>query len=53
MGRYDNLHGDEDEIDAELRLIKEERYNYHGDEENDDWYCNHFEDPRCMVIGDR
>ncbi len=24
MGRYDNLHGDEDEIEAEFQRIKEE-----------------------------
>jgi hypothetical protein len=35
MGEY---HGDEDEIEQELRLIKEERYQLQGDEENEDWY---------------
>lgn len=38
MGRYDNLHGDEDEIEAEFQEIKEERYQLEGDEENEDWY---------------
>ncbi len=38
MGRYDNLHGDEDEIEAEFQRIKEEVYQAQGDEESDDWY---------------
>jgi hypothetical protein len=38
MGRYDNLHGDEDEIEAELRESQELRYELQGDEESEDWY---------------
>jgi hypothetical protein len=53
MGRYDRLCGDEDEIDYEFRIIQEERYQALGDEENEDWYCNQFEQPLEMVIADR
>lgn len=53
MGRYDRLCGDEDEIYSEFQKIKEARYEAHGDEENEDWYCNQFVDPRDMVTADR
>jgi hypothetical protein len=53
MGRFDNTQGDEDEIEAEFQTIKEERYQFQGDEENEDWYCNHFVEQNEMVIADR
>ena len=34
-GRYDNLHGDEDEIEAESRANREA----YEDEHADDWKC--------------
>lgn len=49
MGRYDNLHGDEDEIDHELRETHEQRKELRGDEENEDWYCHQFVQPLDMV----
>jgi hypothetical protein len=38
MGRFDDLNGDEDELESEYQRLKEERYEASGDEENEDWY---------------
>lgn len=40
MGRWDNLHGDEDEIEAEQREIEEAKENERADDDDQRLECD-------------